>query len=316
MKDINKILFGLIASWTILATIFGFYDLEISKQAIMYKDLQIFDFGNEHGTDFDDALLYVSITILLGSIFNDIKMQRKIGIIMIAYSIVYAEDKFLRYDRDGMFVSYMIIIFLTVFYFLTYNKNWRNYIPIALSMTLLYFFTNVIVDIMKIEWGRVRYEDLSSESDFTEWFIINGPDPNNDSFPSGHAASAFSFLPLLILINNKKMSNNLKIILIFSVVGFGLYVAIGRIVAGKHYASDVLFSAGICSILTLGFYKLFSTLDFNIKYNDIGPMNNLTEVVYSDLTNQWLGCYYNKKGNKFWKWFNSYDEAINYIPTI
>jgi len=316
MKDINKILFGVIASWAILATIFGFYDLEISKQATMYKDLQIFDFGNNHGTHFDDPFLYISITVLLGSIFNDIKMQRKIGIIMIAYATVYLEYMQLKSNGDGMFVPYTIIIFLIIFYILTYNINWRKFIPIATSMILLYFFTNVIVHVMKIQWGRVRYEDLTSESDFTPWYVINGPDLNNESFPSGHAASAFSFLPLLILINNKKMSNKSKIILICSVVGFGLYVGLGRIVDGKHYASDVLFSAGICSVMTISFYKLFRTLNFNINVNDLGPMNNLPEVIYSDLTNQWLGCYYNQKGNKFWKWFNSYEDAINYTPTI
>lgn len=169
---------------------------------------------------------------------------------------------------------------------------------------------------MKISWGRVRYEDLSSESEFTEWYVINGPDPYNKSFPSGHTASAFTFLPLFILINNKKMSKKLKVFLVFTVVGFGLYVAVSRVIIGKHYASDVLFSAGICSILTISFYKIFNTLDFNTNFNNISPTNNLSEITYSDLTNQWLGCYYNKKGRKFWTWFNSYEEAINYSPTI
>ncbi|MFX1337358.1 MAG: hypothetical protein ACFFDK_01970 [Promethearchaeota archaeon] len=59
MKNINKLLFGLITSWAILATILGFYDLEISMHATIYKNVEIFDFGNNYGTYFDNALLYV-----------------------------------------------------------------------------------------------------------------------------------------------------------------------------------------------------------------------------------------------------------------
>ena len=179
MKNINKLFFGIIASWAILAIFFGVYDLKISRHATLYKDLQFCEFGNEYGSNFDDPLLYVSLTILLGSIFNDVKMQRKIGFIMIIYSIVYLEYIFLKHNGEGMFVPYMIIFFLITFLLLTYNKNWRNYVPIAISMILLFFFTNVIVDIMKLEWGRIRYDDLSSESEFTEWYVINGPDPDN-----------------------------------------------------------------------------------------------------------------------------------------
>ena len=82
MKNINKLLFGIITTWAILATIFGFYDLEISKQATLYKNLEFFEFGNKYGDEIDEPLLYVSITILLGSIFNDIKegMAQFIGV--------------------------------------------------------------------------------------------------------------------------------------------------------------------------------------------------------------------------------------------
>ena len=317
MKNINKLLFGIIASWAVLATVFGFYDLEISKYTTsLYKDSLVFEFGNRYGNDIDEPLLYVSITILVGSIFNDIRMQRKIGIVMIFYSIIYLGYMFLSFDENGIIISYMIIIFLFTFLSLTYNKNWRKYVPIAISIILLFFFTSVIVELMKLEWGRVRYEDLSSESEFTQWYIINGPDHDNSSFPSKHTASAFTFLPILAIMNNKEMSKKLKIILLFSVVGFGLYVGVSRVAIGKHYASDVLFSAGIISILTISFYRIFNTLDFNTKFNDIGSANKISEIIYSNLTDQWLGCYYNQKGRKFWKWFNSYEEASNFSLTM
>jgi hypothetical protein len=165
---------------------------------------------------------------------------------------------------------------------------------------------------MKITWGRVRFEDLSSDSDFTPWYVINGPDSENHSFPSGHTSSAFTLLPLLILINNKKISSKIKGILIISVIGFGLYVAIGRVIHGHHYASDVLFSMGICSILTIGFYKIFQNSIFNIQNTN----RDLFEIHYSDLTNQWLGYYYNQNGNKIWTWFDSYYEALQHYKRV
>ena len=314
MQNINKLFYGILALWAILATIFGFFDLEISKYVIIYKNSQLFEFGNSYGDDIDKPLFYVSITILLGSIFNDLKMQKKMGMLMIFYSVINLEFTLIKaggsYFAEEFLVSVMIMIFLVTFLILTYNSNWRNYIPIAISIILLFIFTNVIVDIMKIAWGRVRFEDLSSDSDFTPWYVINGPDSNNESFPSGHTSSAFTFLPLLILTKNKKISKKIKIILIFSVIGFGLYVALGRVLTGYHYASDVLFSAGICSILTISFYKIFQNSKFNPIFNIQNINNELYEIHYSDLTNQWLGYYYNNNGRKIWKWFDSYEEAL------
>ena len=320
MQNINKLFFGIITLWVILATIFGFFDLEISKYAIMYKNSDFFDFGNNYGNKIDKPLFYVGITILLGSIFNDIKMQRKIGMLMICYSFVYSELMLISsneyYSAENIFVSYLILIFLVVFVFLTYNHNWRNYIPIAVSIILLYIFTNVIVDIMKITWGRVRFEDLSSDSEYTPWYVINGPNSKNDSFPSGHTSSAFTYLPLLILTKNKNMSKKIKVIVIFSIIGFGLYVALGRVLVGRHYASDVLFSAGICTLLTISFYKIFQNWKFNPIFNIQTIHNDLSEIYYSDLTNQWLGYHYNKNGRKIWTWFNTYEEALKHTTNL
>jgi membrane-associated phospholipid phosphatase len=319
MQNINKLFYGVIALWGILAIVFGFFDLEISKYANLYKDSAIFEFGNKYGDQVDEPLFYVGITILLGSIFNDIKMQRKIGIVMIFYSIVNLEFVLLSangyYETDGIFASYMILIFLSIFLILTYNQNWRNYTLIGISIVLLFIFTNIIVDLMKAEWGRVRFKDLSSDSDFTPWYVINGSN-GNESFPSGHTSSAFTFLPLLILTKNKNMSNKIKAILIISVIGFGVYVALGRVFNGHHYASDVLFSAGICSILTFGFYKLFQNWKFNPIFNIQTIHNDVSEIYYSDLTKQWLGYHYNKSGRKIWKWFDTHEEALKHTTNL
>ena len=60
-----------------------------------------------------------------------------------------------------------------------------------------------------------------------------------------------------------EIDKKIKLTLIMSVIGFGLFVAISRVLRGSHYASDVLFSTGLASLLTLFFYKTFSCKDFN-----------------------------------------------------
>jgi len=57
MDKINKILLNIIILWSILAIIFGFYDLQISKYVVVYKNLQLFDIGNGYGDNFTKPLI-------------------------------------------------------------------------------------------------------------------------------------------------------------------------------------------------------------------------------------------------------------------
>jgi len=264
MEDINKVLYGIIGLWTFLAILFGFFDLEISKLAVIYKGSLWSELGNDYGNKLDDSLFYLAITILIGSIFNDIKMQRKIGLIMILYAIVVLQYTAIIKSNKYLFEPMVMIITLVTFLLLTYNKNWREFVPMAISLILLIIILDSTVSVMKFMWGRTRFNSLSSEAEFTQWYIINGngSDHSRQSFPSGHTAAAWSFLPLLFLVKNKEMDKKIKLTLIMSVIGFGLFVAISRVLRGSHYASDVLFSTGLASLLTIFFYKTFSYKEF------------------------------------------------------
>jgi membrane-associated phospholipid phosphatase len=264
MEDINKVLYGIIGLWTFLAILFGFFDLEISKIAVIYKDSLWSELGSKYGNKFDNSLFYLALTILLGSIFNDIKLQRKAGLLMIVYASLSLEYSLLKGNSDGkIFSAGVTIIFILVFLLLTYNKNWREFVPMAISFILLVIILDLTVNTMKIMWGRVRFNSLSSDAQFTEWYIINGngTDSDNQSFPSGHTSAAWCFLPLLFLMNNRKMDKKTKILLIVSVLGFGLFIGISRVLKGAHYASDVLFSTGMASLMTIYLYKTFSHIE-------------------------------------------------------
>ncbi|MFX0073500.1 MAG: phosphatase PAP2 family protein, partial [Candidatus Hermodarchaeota archaeon] len=298
MEKINKLLFGIIGLWMFLAFFFGIFDLEISKYAIIYKNSQWSELGRKYGTEFDTPLLYLAITILLGSIFNDIKMQRRIGFVMILYGISQMQISILTNNEQNQFAAGIMILFLLLFISLNYNKQWRQYIPIAISLILLITILKISTTTMKLIWGRVRFRDLNSDAEFTPWYIINGNGHNQSqqSFPSGHTSAAWSFLPLLFLAKNKNIYKPIKMLLIIGVIGFGLFVAISRVLNGAHYASDVLFSTGIASILTIFLYKLFYQSDFRIKGKEYDVSNSLKKIIFSPLTNQWMGIYLNKQG--------------------
>jgi membrane-associated phospholipid phosphatase len=138
----------------------------------------------------------------------------------------------------------------------------------AISFILLVIILELTVKTMKFTWGRVRFNSLSSDAQFTEWYIINGKGTkgSHQSFPSGHAMAAWFFLPFLFLLKNKEMDKKIKILLVGTVLGFGLFVGISRVLKGAHYASDVLFSTGIVSLMTIYLYKTFSRIESKYQF--------------------------------------------------
>jgi membrane-associated phospholipid phosphatase len=66
---------------------------------------------------------------------------------------------------------------------------------------------------------------------------------------------SFMLIPLLILVRERKWNDPVKIIVTFLVVGWALFVGLSRIVVGAHYASDVLFAAGMAVLISIILYK-------------------------------------------------------------
>jgi len=123
----------------------------------------------------------------------------------------------------------------------------KNYDYFA-RVTLLLGIINplLFVQIVKIIWGRVRFRNLAPDySNYSPWYIPQGI-TGNKSFPSGHTAMGWMLLPLMLLTKNKgkKTHYTIGIVIIF----WGLVVALGRVVIGAHYASDILFSSGMALV--------------------------------------------------------------------
>jgi membrane-associated phospholipid phosphatase len=140
---------------------------------------------------------------------------------------------------------------------LTSHRNWRKYRKTALFVLLLAILVPMVsVHGLKILSGRVRFHDLASDlSNYTPWYIFQGPNNIDSSFPSGHTAMAWMLLPLFIPLWKGKMPRSSKIIWTGIILGWGIFVAVSRVVNGAHYASDVLFSTGLAFLACCVIYR-------------------------------------------------------------
>jgi len=251
-----KLLLGIIVIWIVLAIIFGFSDLYISIAVVDQSSLLgIFgrDFGEAPGWGF----IGIGISILIGSFIKDVKKQKIGGIVIVVLSIILS----LYYLLDGALQDVInftsMMIFVILFSIVTFSRDWKDYRIVAFIIVVL-AVVNVLlfVQITKIVWGRVRFVNLLADySNFSPWFVPQGV-TGNKSFPSGHAAMGFMLLPLLILLKDRDMRDPTRIIMTIAIIGWGLFVALSRVLIGAHYASDVLFSSAIASVITILLYKL------------------------------------------------------------
>ncbi|MHA2294209.1 MAG: phosphatase PAP2 family protein, partial [Candidatus Hodarchaeales archaeon] len=97
----------------------------------------------------------------------------------------------------------------------------------------------------------------------TPWFSPQGI-TGDFSFPSGHTAMGWMLLPLVLLTREK--SRKSKILALTVIIAWGLIVALGRIVIGAHYVSDVLFSSCVAFITFLLLEKHYYSGDDSTSY--------------------------------------------------
>ena len=147
-------------------------------------------------------------------------------------------------DSLILFLAISFAINLVVFLILHKRNPVTNPIVVKYSKVVIgmAFWGYVFgIQIVKFFWGRVRFRELDAVfSQFTPWYLPQGF-TGFDSFPSGHAATGFMLLAILILLEKKKMwMKNLALTLI---IFWGILLAFSRVVIGAHYASDVLFGS-------------------------------------------------------------------------
>lgn len=251
-SEIKKITLIALITWVILALIFGFYDLAISIAVV--DETSIWgNFGADYGETPGYALIALALATLLGSLFTNLNLQKipaYVGIMVgILFIVLIGDDSFTK-------TGWSLIISLILYVLITWKKDWKKYRRISGIIALLAVINPLLfVQITKILCGRIRFRNLDpGYTNFTAWFLPPGISAGGNSFPSGHSAMGWMFLPLLIAVKDRKSTNPFRILAIVLVVGWGLFVGLSRIAVGAHYASDVLFSTGVATIVTIFLY--------------------------------------------------------------
>lgn len=116
---------------------------------------------------------------------------------------------------------------------------------------------NAIINLMKLLWTRMRYDDMAKLGDFSSFtpWVRFGEVAGNTSFPSGHTAAACGILLLLLLPRLFAKLRGKELALIAICYGYIALSGFARMVIGRHYLSDTVAAA---IIVTLLFFLLTS----------------------------------------------------------
>ncbi len=255
---IAKLLLVLIIIWVFLALIFGFTDLEISR-FVVDENSVCGIFGRDYGEAPGYGLIAIALSALIGGYNDELRKQKipayviiAIGVVLLVLGIIFNIQALIV---DGTSICICVSLFLII----TFNKDWKNYRKISAIIVILTVLNPLLfVQITKILTGRIRFNDLAiGYTDYTPWFLPPGPLSGGDSFPSGHTSVSFMFLPLLILIRDRKIKDPIRILVTVLILGWAIFVGLSRVIIGDHYASDVLFSGMMAAVITILLYKRF-----------------------------------------------------------
>jgi lipid A 4'-phosphatase len=111
--------------------------------------------------------------------------------------------------------------------------------------------------ILKPYWGRPRPYRIIPFGGTDQYLPVGqiAKEPGGASFPSGHASMGFYLMaPAFVLYRRRPW---LAALFLALGLGGGIFMGLARIVAGGHFASDVLWSAGVVYFTGLGLAALF-----------------------------------------------------------
>lgn len=121
------------------------------------------------------------------------------------------------------------------------------------------FLSILVINIIKIFWGRMRYFamfEMNDFSNFSAWYLPQAKAQSDvfKSFPSGHSANA----AMILLLNglNQKAENDQKVFILTSL--WLVLVQISRIVDGAHFLSDVAMGGLIAIAIHMILYRIWS----------------------------------------------------------
>lgn len=265
------LLYGVFALWGLLAAIFGFYDLSISK-ALYHPKLSLPIWIEKYGEIPGILTILFAFTLLnAGLEIKNNVLRWIVHILLFALSsllFLYGFGLFLYHQfgqetmtqplvGDTLWVSAIVVMSCTAIFVRYQARNFalrhKAFALITIWMGLTCF---TAVQTLKSVWGRIRFRDLGGNWEhFSPWYLwstVQGV-PAGYSFPSGHTFFAWMLLPLFLFFLPKSLP--VRMIALSSLIAWAFLVGTSRIVIGAHYASDVLFATGFCLVAFLLLYR-------------------------------------------------------------
>ena len=138
----------------------------------------------------------------------------------------------------------------------------KTVLRVAAAFLLVIFADILVVNLIKIPWGRARMRLVASDSRayFMPWWqpgtelrdaltAAGVPKEEFKSFPSGHSANSSSLMLLSLLPALRPQWKHRQAVLFCVGFGWALAVAVSRIVMGAHYLSDT--AVGVAALVII-----------------------------------------------------------------
>lgn len=189
-------------------------------------------------------LLIISIIIVLLFVYYSVPIDKNTALLSYdaLHNSFYGEDCLLCAVVYSSVTIITVLLILHIAY-LFLQKQHKAAMIVLLSLLL---GPGLIINVLgKNHWGRPRpYQVLRHQADFAPVWQHDFHKPNNNSFPSGHAAIGF-FVGVPFFVLGRKKTGVLLSLLLGSTVG------VVRIMQGGHYVSDVFCAGIIVWLITL-----------------------------------------------------------------
>jgi lipid A 4'-phosphatase len=164
-------------------------------------------------------------------------------------------------QHPALFTAFFGLVGFVISFFVPSLKPFRRrFIYVCLVMVIGPGL--VINAIFKDYWGRPRPRDVKAFDGVYAYEKVLTIDPSSPgkSFPSGHASMGFFFMCFFFVFKKRSW----RIAALLFGLAFGAIMGWARIVQGGHFASDVIFSAGMV-FLTAAALAYLLKLDREIK---------------------------------------------------
>lgn len=133
------------------------------------------------------------------------------------------------------------------------NVRREDALAFGITITLAIFLELVLINIIKIPWGRPRMRLIAADPSvpFVPWWqpgvglrdaLVSAGVATEEfkSFPSGHSANAITLTCLALLPRMLPSLAGKRRALLLAGFGWGLVVALTRIIMGAHFLSDTV----------------------------------------------------------------------------